>query len=153
MNDAVLQPEWRKGFVPGPDTKFKKGQSGNPAGKPKGVKDKRAKLLNTLLTEAGEVVDAVLARAKEGDAASAALVLGRVLPALRAQSQTVEFQFDPEASITVQIQQVLAAVAAGEVPPDTGEQIIRAIGTLSQARVTEELAAEVAALKARDIMP
>lgn len=99
------------------------------------------------------MVDAVLARAKEGDAASAALVLGRVLPALRAQSQTVEFQFDPEASITVQIQQVLAAVAAGEVPPDTGEQIIRAIGTLSQARVTEELAAEVAALKAKDITP
>ena len=76
-----------------------------------------------------------------------------MLPALRAQAQTVEFDFDPDAPITVQIQQVLAAVAAGEVPPDTGEQIIRAIGTLSNARVTEELAAEIAALKARDITP
>ena len=48
---------------------------------------------------------------------------------------------------------LLAAVAAGAVPPDVGQQIITAIGTLSQARVTEELAAEVAALKAKDVTP
>ena len=36
---------------------------------------------------------------------------------------------------------------------DVGQQIITAIGTLSQARVTEELAAEVAALKAKDVTP
>lgn len=48
---------------------------------------------------------------------------------------------------------MLAAVAAGAVPPDVGQQIITAIGTLSQARVTEELAAEVAALKAKDVTP
>lgn len=55
--------------------------------------------------------------------------------------------------MTTQIEQVLVAVAAGEVPPDVGQQIISAIGTLNQARLTEELAAEVAALKAKDVTP
>lgn len=153
MSDTT-QPEWMQGFVPKPwEGQWKPGQSGNPSGKRKGTTDKRTKLMKRMLDEAGDVLDAVLEKAKAGDPASAGLVLGRVLPALRAQAQTVEFDFDPDAPITVQIQQVLAAVAAGEVPPDTGEQIIRAIGTLSNARVTEELAAEIAALKARDITP
>ncbi|HCZ01731.1 MAG TPA: hypothetical protein DHV56_17335 [Rhodobacter sp.] len=106
-----------------------------------------------MLEEGEAVLDAVLEKAKAGDPTSAGLVLSRILPSLRSQSQAVRFDFDPEAPITKQIEQVLAAVAEGAVPPDVGQQIITAIGTLSQARVTEELAAEVAALKAKDITP
>lgn len=150
---AIDQPSWLQGFVPGPDTKFKKGQSGNPAGKRTGTTDKRTKLTLRMLNEAGEVLDAVLAKAKEGDPASASLVLGRVLPALKAQSLAVEFHFDPELPIGRQIEQVLAAVAAGEVPPDTGQQIIAMIGTLSNVRVAEELEERIKMLEAKDVTP
>lgn len=72
---------------------------------------------------------------------------------LKASVESVQFAFSPEASITTQIEQVLAAVAAGEVPPDVGTQIISAINTLSQARVTEELADKVPALPVPILQP
>lgn len=151
MTDAT-QPEWMQGFVPVP-AKWEPGmKSPNPAGRPPGLTP-QAKLTKRMLEEGEAVLDAVLEKAKAGDPTSAGLVLSRILPSLRSQSQAVRFDFDPEAPITKQIEQVLAAVAEGAVPPDVGQQIITAIGTLSQARVTEELAAEVAALKAKDITP
>lgn len=151
MNDAT-QPEWMQGFVPVPAKWVKGMKSPNSAGRPPGLTP-QAMLTKRMLEEGEAVLDAVLAKAREGDPASASLVLSRILPTLRSQSLPVQFTFDPEAPITKQIEQVLAAVAAGAVAPDVGQQIISAIGTLSQARLTEELAAEVAALKAKDVTP
>lgn len=126
--------------------------SPNPKGRPAGVTP-IALMLKQMIDEGSEVVSVQIAKAKMGDTGAAQIILSRILPALRNQTQTVQFPFDASASITAQIEQVLAAVAAGEVAPDVGQQIISAIGTLSQARVTEELAAEVAALKAKDVTP
>lgn len=99
------------------------------------------------------VMEKQIEKALEGDSAAAQLVLSRIIAPLKASGERVQFAFSPEAPITTQIEQVLAAVAAGEVPPDVGQQIISAINMLSHARVTEELAAEVAALKAKDVTP
>ena len=71
---------------------------------------KASKLMRQMLEDASEVVDAVLAKAREGDSSHAALVLNRILPALRSQSQCVQFQFDPSLPIARQVEQVLAAV-------------------------------------------
>lgn len=148
----VPQPEWMKGFQPQPwEGKWKPGQSGNPAGKPKGITDKRSKLMRQIAEDAGDVLKAVLEKAKAGDPASAALVLSRVLPTLRAQSETVEFDFDPSLPIGRQVEQVLAAIAGGAVAPDVGKMIIDAISALSNVRATEELAERLAILEAKAV--
>lgn len=146
------QPEWMQGFVPQPAKWVKGMPSPNPAGRPAGVTP-MALMLKQMMEEGSEVVAVQIAKAKTGDTGAAQLILSRILPSLRNQMQTVQFPFDASAPITTQIEAVLAAVAAGEVAPDVGQQIIAAINMLSQARVTEELAAEVAALKAKDITP
>lgn len=125
-------------------------KSPNSAGRPPGP-SKQQKLLRRMLDEANDVLDAVLERAKEGDPASAGLVLGRILPVLRAQSQTVTFDFDPSLPVGRQVEQVLAAIAAGQIAPDLGQQIISAIGTLSNVRATEELEQRIITLEARAI--
>ena len=148
----VVQPDWMENFQPQPwEGKWKPGQSGNPAGKPKGILDKRAKLMKQIAEDAGDVLKAVLEKAKAGDPASAALVLSRLLPTLRAQSETVQFDFDPSLPIARQVEQVLAAVAAGQVAPDIGQQIVTMVGTLSQVRATEELAERLAILEAKAV--
>lgn len=135
----------------GPDGRFLAGgPSPNPKGRPPGP-SKQRKLMQRMLEEGGEVVDAVLAKAKEGCPTSAGLILSRILPALRSQSQTVEFDFDPSLPIARQIEQVLAAIASGAVAPDVGRQIIDAIGTLSNVRAVEELETRLTLLEAKQI--
>lgn len=70
---------------------------------------------------------------------------------LRAQSQTVTFDFDPSLPVARQVEQVLAAIASGQIAPDLGQQIISAIGTLSNVRATEELEQRIITLEARAV--
>ena len=144
------QPEWMKDHIPKPVQWVPGMKSPNPAGRPPGG-SKQQKLLRRMLDEANDVLDAVLAKAKEGDPSSAALVLSRILPVLRGQSQTVEFAFDPSLPIARQIEAVLAAVAAGQVAPDIGQTIIASIGTLSSVRKDEELEQRIVMLEAKEV--
>ena len=148
----VIKPEWMENFQPQPhEGKWKPGVSGNPAGKPRGITDKRSKLMKRMLDDSNDVYDALLAKAKAGDPASAGLIFARILPTLRSQSQTAQFAFDPSLPIARQVEAVLAAVAAGEVPPDVGQTIIASIGTLSNVRATEELSDRLAILEAKAV--
>ena len=92
-------------------------------------------------------MDAVLAKAKEGDPASAGLVLSRILPTLRAQSQTVTFDLDPILPLAAQVEQVLMAISTGKLAPDIGRQIIEAIGTLGNIRAVEDLESRLVILE------
>tara|TARA_R110002051_G_scaffold243798_1_gene303780 strand:- start:4128 stop:4511 length:384 start_codon:yes stop_codon:yes gene_type:complete len=123
-------------------------ESPNPKGRPRG-QTKQTKLMQRMLDDAGNVVDAVLEKAKEGDAASANLVLSRILPALRSQSEKVHFDFDPAASVSRQVEQVLAAIAGGDIAPDTAKLVIEAVKALSEIRAIEELETRIAQLEER----
>ncbi len=148
------QSDWMKGDVPTPSVgnpNWKRGgASPNPKGRPPGP-SKQQKLMNRILDEGAEVLDAVLENAKTGDPASASLVLNRILPTLRSQSQTVQFELDPALPIARQVEQVLAAVAAGQVSPDIGQQITTIIGTLSNVRATEELEQRISELEGKAV--
>lgn len=134
---SVGNPNWIRG-----------GTSPNPKGRPPGP-SKQQKLMNRMLEEGTAVLDAVLENAKAGDPSSAGLVLNRILPTLRSQSQTVEFELDPALPIARQVEQVLTAVAAGQVSPDIGQQITGIIGTLSNVRATEELERRIELLEGK----
>lgn len=136
---SVGNPNWHKGM-----------RSPNPNGRPRG-QTKQSKLIQRMLEDAGDVVDAVIGRAKEGDSASAGLVLSRILPALRSQSEKVSFDFDASLPVSQQVEQVLQAISEGVVAPDTGKLIIEAIQSLSSIRAVEELETRLTILEARQI--
>lgn len=154
MND-VTAPDWLKNHVPAPNPgnpNWKKGgPSPNPAGRPKGVLDKRQKVSEALRDDAPAVARVVIEAALAGDMTACGLVLSRIAPTLRAQLETVQFEFDPSLPIARQVEQVLAAVAAGQVPPDIGQTIIASIGTLSSVRKDEELEQRIIQLEAKQI--
>lgn len=110
-----------------------------------------AQLQARLLEEGPAVLDAVLAKAKEGDPASAGLVLSRILPVLKAQGEKVKFNLDPSLPLAAQVEQVLAAIADGHIAPDVGRQIIEAIGTLGNIRAVEELEQRIITLEGKAV--
>lgn len=144
-------PDWLKGFKSNSNgsgergnPKWRKGMpSPNPKGRPRGIVDKRTRVTQALLDDAHAIARVVIDAALAGDVQAASLVLARVAPVLRAQAERVQFQFDAKGSLTEQVQQVLQAVANGEVAPDMGKQIIDSISALSGVKLVEELEARL----------
>jgi len=128
-----------------------KGVSGNPAGRAPGFRTPQQKLLKRMVDEGGEILDAVLANAKAGDPASAALILNLIIPTLRAQSQTVQFELDTSLPLSDQLAQVAVAVAAGLVAPDIGHQISAILSNLATVRSSENLEERILILEARAV--
>ena len=103
---------------------FAKGQSGNPAGRPKGSRNATTLALESLLDgQADALTQKAIELALAGDMAALRLCLDRILPARR--DRPVSFALPPiesaqDAAATVSA--VLAAVAAGEITPaEAGE--------------------------------
>lgn len=146
MTDSLDQGE-----APAPGRWFKGMPSPCPTGRPKGILDKRSRVTKALMDDAPAIARVVIDAAKEGDIQAAALVLARCAPVLKAQTEAVQFEFDPAAPTTEQIEAVLAGIASGAVPVDVGRQIIDAIGTLSNARAVESLEERIVMLEARQV--
>ena len=70
--------------------KFKPGQSGNPAGKPKGVKDRRTELRALLVPHAQELIDKVVALAKAGDTTALRILIDRLIPPIHLSGRDPE---------------------------------------------------------------
>lgn len=153
MSDSE-QPDWMKGFVPHlpqQGHRWVKGQSGNPRGRPPGRVDARTKITRALMDDGPAIARVVIEAAKEGDLQACGIVLSRIAPPIKAQSERVEFYFEPTASISRQIESVLATIASGALSADVGREVIAAIGTLSSARAVEELESRIITLEARQV--
>ena len=114
-----------------------KGQSGNPTGRKPGT-GKVDRLRKKLEAHVPEVLDALVAKAKEGDTAASKLLLDRVLPTLKPIEQTVSVPMGETFSESGQT--VLQAVGAGQIPPSQATQLLQAIGMLARVTEVEELA-------------
>ena len=126
-----------------------KGQSGNPAGRKRGVPDKRQKITAGMLAGAELVSEQVLAQALLGDMAAARLIFDRVLPTVRSQQQSVKFELPADSTPADQARAVLAAIAQGEIDPATGQSIIAAISAAVGIIEATELEARIAALEGK----
>jgi len=158
--DPNLNPPWRQGWEPAPapepkptpgppgNPKWVKGmKSPNPAGRPPGS-TAQSKLVQRMLENADGILDVIIEKALAGDSNSASLILSRVTPSLKAVARPVEFDFDPEAPVSRQVEIVIAAIADGSVPADIGRQVIDAISNLGSMRMQEDLEARIVALEA-----
>jgi len=131
-------PQWVRG-MPSP----------NKAGRPKGIVDARTKVTQALMDDANAVVRVVIDAALAGDVQAAGIVLSRVAPALKAQGEKVQFDFDAKAGVTEQAESVLQAIANGEVSPDMGKQIIEAISMLYGIKQISEFEQRLALLEGK----
>lgn len=125
---------------------FKKGQSGNPKGRPKDTRT--AELRALLRSHSQALVGKAKDMALDGDATAMRLCLERVLPPLKTKDEPVTVKgLNGSASLVEQGQSIINALAAGELSPTDAATLMQTVAT--QARIVEvdELERRVAVLE------
>lgn len=137
------EPKRKPGFQPG--------QSGNPHGRKQGSRSKTILALEALGEgEVHEIVQALVEKAKTGDAVAAKPILDRVWPVRK--GARVEFDLSPVSEakeLPVAIAGITEQVAAGAISPDEGALIVGLLEAQRKAIETADLADRVAALEQR----
>ena len=109
---------------------WKKGQSGNPAGR---VKKPRAtgeqQLRADLLAKAPEIIAALEVKATEGDVGAAKVLLDRCLPPLRATEAPVAIPLGDLAAAPTRIMQ---AIEQGVLSPSQAQALAAAVNALTR---------------------
>ena len=143
-------PDWLQNFKPQPGRgNWVKGKSGNPAGRPPGIVDKRQRISQAFMDDAHDIAKKVVEAALKGDLQAANIVLSRVQPVLKARGEKVMFALDTKGSLLGQAEQVLQAIANAELEPDVGKSLLESLGSFAGLRQMDELAERIAKLEQR----
>ena len=125
--------------------KFKKGQSGNPVGRPKG-KSTLQELRELLKPHAEELVTKVVEMAKTGDSAALRLCLERLIPPIKARDTPITLD-KFTGTLTEQGQYILEAMARSDLTPSEATSMLQALGAQGRIVELDELEKRVRALE------
>ncbi len=109
--------------------RWKKGQSGNPAGRSKGTPDRRTKLRDLIDPHAEILIQTIVTAALAGDMQAARILMDRACPSLKAVSEPAPLQIDLSGSPTEQSQAILKAVSEGILPIDEAVQLLAGVAS------------------------
>jgi hypothetical protein len=104
---------------------FEPGQSGNPAGRPLGARNKRTVLIEAMFEgEVDAVVRQTIEQAKEGNVGAIRIILDRLSP--RPKDSSIDYPLPPlktcEDSLAA-LASIAAAVGAGELTPSEAQAL------------------------------
>ena len=123
---------------------FKKGESGNPAGRPRGSVNKNLRLLRDA---AEAILPDLIERAKSGDLEAQKLILDRGIPRLRAVSMPEALAL-PGGTLTDQAKALVALIAEGNLSTTVAAEIAGIITASARVEEVDQLRDELKALRA-----
>lgn len=126
--------------------KYRRGQSGNPAGRPVGSKNKVTKLREAIADDLPEIIACLVNEAKAGNVAAAGLLLDRCLPRLRPVTEVDALTADG-VSLGERAEAVAAAALAGEISPTVAGELMAMLGQLGRILETAELTQRIERLE------
>lgn len=125
---------------------FTKGQSGNPAGRPKnsGV---LGEIRKSILNHVPDIIARLVINAKCGDVMAAKLLLERVLPPVKSIEEPVAFNLTEQGNLTDQGNAILQAASEGELTPSQASSLLSGLGSLARVKELDELDKRITALE------
>ena len=129
--------------------RWKAGESGNPNGRRPGTGEV-AKLRESIAAHLPEIITQLVAKAVEGDAQAARLLLERVLPALKPMEQPIELTLPADSGLTEQGKAIVLAVADGTLAPGQGAALLTGLGALARIKEIDELEKRITQLEERN---
>lgn len=130
---------------------FIKGYSGNLAGRPSGIRNKSAQLIETLMAGDAEAISVrVIDAAKNGDMTAARLILDRLLPASKDNPINIPLgAIKTTKDVAAAMSSILDSVGTGELTPGQGEQVTKLLEGYLRMLQSTELEKRLTALEAR----
>jgi len=130
---------------------FQPGQSGNPAGRPPGARNKTTLAIESLLDgEAEELTRKVISKAKEGDMTALKLVLDRLAPIRKGRPVEIDLPQVTNASDLAKAgAQVTQHLANGDISPEEAQAVMATLDSALRLFEAGELEARIAALEER----
>ena len=131
--------------------RWRKGQSGNPSGKPRGARHRATLAAEALLDgEAEALTRKAIEKAKEGDTVALRLCLERILPARKDRAVSLDLpEIETAADVLKSIAALLASVAGGELTPGEAGDVVRIVEAFAKAADSVDLEQRIAALEKR----
>jgi Family of unknown function (DUF5681) len=130
--------------------RWQSGQSGNPAGRPKGARHAALLALDAIGAKAGnDIMAAVVAAAKGGDMRAADILLRRLWPERKGRTVMLELPaMRSAADLPAVVGAITGAVAAGDLTPDEGQALAAVVETHRRAIETADLERRLSLLEA-----
>ena len=132
--------------------RFHKGQSGNPAGKPRGAKNRSSLVAERLFAdESREICGSVIAQAKTGNMQAAKIILDRVLPPIKDKPIEIDLPKMMTCNDLVRaVECITSAVGSGLISPLEGESIARIVDIHIKALELNEIEKRLSNLEKRE---
>jgi hypothetical protein len=132
---------------------FLKGQSGNPAGRPAGARNRKSLAAAALLDgEAEALTRKAVEMALAGDPTALRLCLERILPPCRERTVKLALPaIESPADIAPAMRAVAAALAEGAISPGESEAIARMVDTFMRAIDTSDFERRLAELERQTV--
>lgn len=128
---------------------WKKGQSGNPAGRKPGTRNKATMMVLSLMERGAEEIAATIVdAARSGDLSAARFVLDRLVPPMRERPIDIDLpNTDTVQGVDRAQQAIIEAVARGELLPGEGSVLAGLVEARRKTLETIDLEQRVAALE------
>ena len=128
---------------------FQKGESGNPAGRPRGSRNRATLLMESLLADDAEAIGRkAIEMAKQGDMAAIRLCMDRLSPPRKGEPVAFELPpLDKPADSVAAAATLVAAVAEGELTPSEAAQLAKVIEVYVRAIETKIFDERLASLE------
>lgn len=110
-------------------TKFEKGKSGNPLGRPVGARNRASLMAEKLFSDDLKgVCESVITSAKSGNIQAAKIILDRLLPPRKDNPISIGLpEIRTSSDILTAMGVVTSAIATGKISPSEGEALARII--------------------------
>lgn len=125
---------------------FQKGVSGNPAGRPVGVRDRRTALREALESRGEELLSKAVERALGGDTTVLIALLSKVIPRIKPESVAIENNISGR-SPTEQATAIVSSALSGNLAPSIASELLQSLACAVKVREADELLSRIERLE------